>query len=90
MYKRQVVSQHLLPSTDDGRRCLAMEIMINNNPIASAIRLGKLESIDTGIVTGRADGMVSLDESLRRLVKDGSITMDTAKRYVTDATILKR
>ncbi len=90
MALRAVVSQHLLPSTDDGRRCLAMEIMINNNPIASAIRLGKLESIDTGIVTGRADGMVSLDESLRRLVKDGSITMDTAKRYVTDATILKR
>lgn len=90
MSLRAVVSQHLLPTTNDGQRCLAMEIMINNNPIASAIRLGKLESIDTGIVTGRADGMISLDESLRRLAKEGSITMDTAKRYATDATILNR
>ena len=90
MALRAVVSQHLLPSAKGDKRQLALEIMINNNPIASAIRNGKLESIDTGIVTGRGDGMVSLDESLRRLATDGAISRETAERYVTDATILNR
>ncbi len=90
MALRAVVSQHLLPSAQRDKRVLALEIMINSNPIASAIRSGKLESIDTGIVTGRADGMVSLDESLRRMWKSGEITRETAERYVTDSTILNR
>lgn len=87
---RAVVSQHLLPSVDNGKRRLALEIMVNNNPIASAIRLGKLESIDTGIVTGRGEGMMSLDESLRRLLRNGEITREVAERYATDTTILNR
>jgi len=90
MALRAVVSQHLVPSALEGKRELALEIMINTNPIASAIRNGKLESIDTGIVTGRADGMISLDESLRRLSKSGSITRETAERFVSDATSLDR
>lgn len=90
MALRAVVSQHLLPSAQHDKRQLALEIMINNNPIASAIRVGKLESIDTAIVTGRADGMISLDESLRQLVKTGKIARETAERFVSDATILNR
>lgn len=90
MALRAVVSQHLLPSATQDKRQLALEIMINNNPIASAIRLGKLESIDTAIVTGRNDGMVSLDESLRQLARNGLITRETAERFVTDSTILNR
>ena len=90
MALRAVVSQHLLPSAMGDKRRLALEVMINNNPIASAIRLGKLESIDTGIVTGRSDGMISLDESLRRMMRNGEISRDTAERFVSDATILNR
>ena len=90
MSLRAVVSQHLLPSSTEGKRQLGLEIMINNNPIASAIRMGKLESIDTGIITGRADGMISLDESLRRIYKSGKITRETAERYLTDTTMLNR
>lgn len=71
---RAVVSQHLLPSSMHGsKRELALEIMFNNHPIASAIRQGKLESIDNCILTGRSDGMLTLDESIRRLVEDGRI-----------------
>ena len=87
---RAVVSQHLLPCVNEGKRVLALEVMINNNPIASAIRLGKLESIDTGIVTGRNEGMICLDESLRRLMRDGSISRDVAERYASDCSMLNR
>jgi twitching motility protein PilT len=87
---RAVVSQHLLPSVDGGKRSLALEIMFNNSPMASAIRFGKLESIDTNITTGRADGMISLDESVRRLLVADKIDRDTAERYVSDKRVLVR
>ncbi|HUT14333.1 MAG TPA: PilT/PilU family type 4a pilus ATPase [Thermoguttaceae bacterium] len=88
---RAVVSQHLLPSVEAGaKRELALEIMFNNSAIASAVRFGKIESIDNNILTGRADGMITLDESVKRLLKAGKISWDTAERFVTDASFLRR
>jgi twitching motility protein PilT len=87
---RAVIAQHLLPNVDGGKRVLALEIMFNNSPMASAIRFGKLESIDTNITTGRADGMISLDESVRRLLAAGRIDQETAERFVSDKRVLVR
>lgn len=91
MSLRAVVSQHLLPSSEPGqKRELALEVMFNNAPISSAIRLGKVESLETNIQTGRADGMMTLDESIKRLLDDGRITRDTAERFVSDRNHLNR
>ncbi|MBC8356366.1 MAG: PilT/PilU family type 4a pilus ATPase [Planctomycetes bacterium] len=91
MSLRAVISQHLLPSEQEGiKRELALEIMFNNAPIASAIRSGKFQSIDTNILTGRADGMITLDESVRRLLQEGKITRETADRFVSDKRLLSR
>jgi twitching motility protein PilT len=91
MSLRAVVSQHLLPSRLAGaKQELALEIMINNAPIASAIRFGKIETIDTNIQTGRADGMLTLDESVKRLLQAGKISHETASRFVTDVRSLAR
>jgi twitching motility protein PilT len=87
---RAIIAQHLLPSARGGKRVLALEIMFNNTPMVSAIRFGKLDSIDTNITTGRADGMISLDESVRRLFVAGQIELETAERYVSDRRILVR
>jgi twitching motility protein PilT len=88
---RAVVSQHLLPSAQPGtKRHLALEVMFNNSPIASAIRFAKLESIDNSILTGRAAGMVTLDESVRRLLVAGKIDRQTAEHFVNDSTWLDR
>ena len=88
---RAVVSQHLLPSANVGeKRELALEVMFNNSANASAIRFGKLESIDNNILTGRADGMLTLNESVKRLFQAGRITQDTAERFVTDKSLLHR
>ena len=91
MSLRAVISQHLLPSGKEGdKRVLALEILFNNAPIGSAIRLGKYETIDTNILTGRADGMITLDESVRRLLESGKITRETADRFVSDERLLSR
>ena len=81
---RAVISQHLLPSVYSGeKRVLALEILFNNSPIASAIRFGKTESIDTAILTGRSEGMLTLDESIKRLLNAGEISRETAERFVS-------
>ncbi len=79
---RVAVSQHLLPSAVPGtKRALAMEILIANDAVRAAIRLNKIESIDTAIQTGKKWGMQTLDESLAALVINRKITPETAHRY---------
>ena len=86
---RAVISQHLLPSVAKGdKRELALEIMFNNAPIASAIRFGKIESIDTNILTGRSGGMITLDESIKRLLQANRISREIAERFVSDPSYL--
>ncbi len=87
---RAVVSQHLLASAfPDEKRVLALEIMFNNHPIASAIRFGKLESIDNSILTGKSEGMIPLDESVKRLFQGGRISRETAEHFVSSTGRLR-
>ena len=89
MSLRAVICQQLLPSAQKGeKRQLALEIMFNNSPIASAIRIGKLQSIDNNILTGRDEGMITLDESVKRLLQAGRITRKVAERFVSDSSSL--
>lgn len=86
---RAVICQHLLPSIDeDHKRELALEILFNNTRIASAIRFGKMRSIDNNILTSRKDGMLNLDESIKRLFQAGKIGRDVAERFVCDPSYL--
>ncbi|MFP6576854.1 MAG: PilT/PilU family type 4a pilus ATPase [Pirellulaceae bacterium] len=86
---RSIISQHLLPSIDEGaKRRLALEIMFNTDPIAVGIRQNKLLSIERYILSGREDGMISLDESIKRLMDAGEISQQTAQRFVSDSSYL--
>jgi twitching motility protein PilT len=87
---RAVICQHLLPSIGGGKRELALEILFNNAPIASALRTGKDESIDRNILTSRAEGMLPLDESVRQLFLAGKISRETAEQFVSDKSSLTR
>ena len=81
---RAVVCQHLLPSIFDGeKRELALEVMFNTHPVAAAIRSGRFDSLDNAILSGRKDGMVSLDESIRRLLQDERIDEAVAQRFMS-------
>lgn len=91
MSLRAVISQHLLPNIDvTAKRELALEVMYNTTPVAAAIRLDRIESIDNSILTGRADGMLPLAESVKRLLQAGRITRATAERFVSDPQALYR
>ena len=73
-----VISQTLLLAADQTRRVLACEVMRVNNAIANLIRERQLQQIYSVIQTGRAEGMVTLNDSLRRLVGDGLIDAEVA------------
>lgn len=81
---RAVVCQRLMDSIlPDEKQELALEIMFNSPAIASAIRNGKLESIDNYILTGRSEGMITMDESIKRLVSEGLIGRESAERFLS-------
>jgi twitching motility protein PilT len=88
---RAVIAQRLLPDQVPGeKRHLALEVLWNTYPIASAIRTAKIESIDNYLITGRNDGMLSFDESVRLLLRAGKISREVAEQNVRDMTMLQR
>jgi len=65
-------------------------VLWNTYPIATAIRNGKVESIDNYLLTSRDDGMLSFDESIRQLLRAGKITSEVAEQNVRDVNVLNR
>jgi twitching motility protein PilT len=88
---RSIVAQRLLPDVEPGaKRHLALEVLWNTYPIASAIRTGKVESIDNYLLTGREEGMISFDESVRQLLRAEKITRPVAEQNVREPMMLTR
>jgi twitching motility protein PilT len=75
-----IISQRLLPRLGGGR-IPAVEILRGTPAIASNIREGKSHLIDSVIQTSKEMGMVTIDESLALLVRDGLVTLSDAKAY---------
>ena len=72
-----VISQQLIPTLDGGVQP-AFEIMFLNNAIRNMIRESKIHQIDGIIATSQEEGMVSMDNSLIRLYRDGVISRENA------------
>ena len=88
---RAVVCQHLLPSSIAGeRRELALEVVVRNNAVAAGMRTGRIDTLETAILAGRKEGMVTLDESLGDLLRQGRITHETAVQFATEPRQLTR
>ena len=75
---RAVVCQYLIPRANGPGRCLAVEVMLNNDAIANLIRKGKTFQVPSVIATSREQGMQLMDVELMRLVKDGEISVPDA------------
>lgn len=75
---RGIVTQRLFASLGDGSPALAVELLLGTPGVANLIREDRAHQIPYIIQTSRAEGMVSLDESLQRLVKKGKIPASVA------------
>jgi twitching motility protein PilT len=85
-----VVAQTLVPTIDGKARAAAMEIMVATPAIRNLIRENKVHQIPSAIQTGAREGMQSLDQSLKALVKTQKISNEEAmKRAVEKQAFLQ-
>ncbi|HUW21738.1 MAG TPA: type IV pilus twitching motility protein PilT [Candidatus Bathyarchaeia archaeon] len=75
-----ILSQRLVPSLEK-RRIVASEILIANPAVRNSIREGQTHLIDNVIQTSAELGMLSLENDLARLVKEGKISYEQAKAF---------
>jgi len=73
-----VISQMLLPRADGKGRIAAFEVMLMTPAIANLIRKNETHKIPSTIQTSRRFGMITLDDFLLDLVKQGSVTREAA------------
>lgn len=75
-----VIAQRLVPSLQ-GDLVPAVEIMLPSSAVRSVIREGKTHQLDNIIATSFDQGMVSLERALAKLVNDGKLDLQVAKRH---------
>ncbi|MFA5076129.1 MAG: PilT/PilU family type 4a pilus ATPase [Patescibacteria group bacterium] len=68
-----VVTQQLVPTVDD-KIAVAREIMVNNAAVSNLIRQNKTAHIPSVIQTSKAEGMISMNNSLKNLLNKGIIS----------------
>lgn len=89
MVLQAVISQQLIP-TVDGDVIPAFEIMFFNNAIRNMIRESKIHQIDSIITTSQDEGMVSMDNSLIRLYREGRISRENTLIYSSNPEIMEK
>jgi twitching motility protein PilT len=80
---RAVISQTLLKKKGGGR-VAAHEIMIGTPAIRNLIREAKVAQMFSAIQTGQKDGMQTLDQNLKELVKKGLVDKEEARSKASD------
>lgn len=71
------VSQRLIP-TVDGKRCAAIEILLNSPRVADLILQGNVQEIKEVMMKSESMGMQTFDTALYNLHKQGKISLDEA------------
>jgi twitching motility protein PilT len=85
-----VVSQQLLPASDGVGRYPALEVMMATDAIRNLIRRGEDHQLRSQISIGRAEGMITMEQSLAELVRTGRILKETAYAHCFRADDLRR
>ena len=76
---RAVISQRLVP-TVDGKRCAAVEVMINTPHIADLILQGRIDEIKEFMESSPEKGVQTFDAALHKLYQEGRVSMEDALR----------
>lgn len=84
-----VVSQKLVPSID-GRRVLAKEVLLVNYNVRAAIKNNNTSEIYMMINQGGPQGMITMEQDLKRLYLSKKITLETAVAYSNNKTRMQQ
>jgi len=78
---RAVVSQRLVPRASGKGRAPAIELLMVTHAVSTLIREDKMHQIPSVMQTGKAAGMITLDDSLDDLLRGQIINSETARRF---------
>jgi twitching motility protein PilT len=85
-----VIAQQLVPGVDGVSRWPATEIMIATDAVRALVRKGEDHQLRSQISVGRAEGMMTMEQSLAELVRMGRISRDTALAHCFRTDDLQR
>ncbi len=86
---RGSISQRLLPNAENNGRVCAVEILQPTSTIKDFFIKDELEEIYKLVSKGSYNGMITFNNSLYNLFKEGKITQETALEYSDDTNELK-
>lgn len=84
-----VVSQKLVPSLD-GKRVLAKEVLLVTPSVKAAIKNNNTSEIYMMINQGGAQGMITMEQDLKRLYLAKKISLETAITYANNKTRIQQ
>jgi twitching motility protein PilT len=85
-----VISQQLLPAANGMGRYPAVEILVATSAMRNLIRRGDDHQLRANIETGRAEGMLTMEQSLAELVRAGRVSRETAYAHCNHPEDLRR
>lgn len=83
---RGILCQRLLPGKN-GDVVLAAEILVNTLAVSSMVRDGKTQGIPSALDTGKREGMISMDNSILELWREGKITNEVARTNILNKAV---
>lgn len=85
-----VVAQRLLVNSHGDGYMAAYEILLRNTAMVQQIKSNDLVQLSHTIEAGRLEGMMILEESLARMVKNGNVTIDEALRHANNSDDIRK
>lgn len=79
-----VFSQLLLPTIEGSQRAVAYELLFLNSAISTMIKDKKTFQIASVMQTNRAQGMMTLGQSIGDLVRAGIVSKEVARKYIDE------
>jgi twitching motility protein PilT len=85
-----ICTQQLLRTSDGSGRAVASEVLVATAAVRNLIREGKIYQIYSLMQAGGKFGMVTMDQNLAKLVKSGTVTLESALERCTNEEDLRR
>ncbi|MDF2819629.1 MAG: pilT [Clostridiales bacterium] len=87
---QSVISQQLIPMSNNRGRVAAFEVMHANQAIRNLIREGKTHQIQSTMQTSKRLGMQTMDDAILDLVISGHIEQEKAIQFAQDPLLLEK
>jgi twitching motility protein PilU len=82
---RAIIAQQLIPASDGTRRWAAVEVLLATPRVSEKIRNGEITELKNIMKESNHHGMITFDQCLFNMYKEGKISYDDALRHADSA-----